>query len=299
VGSSVCLTPLPESSFKPCRFLYATSTGSPAAGGFVAARVWVLSRVVVWPSCVSSPPCESGSWLACGSFIPWCHCAVTRECEAVLASPHCRRKKATAQAPAPARMHSPARIEQNGASEGGRHGRHVGQKLPSASAKRSGSADHLRSSNRPHACSNRLLQPATALQKGEGQSSQPPHWARHAGEFSTAKEAGLSLQNPCRHRVRWSWMPSDVYSSHSRATSSALLRRHAVCRFLGAAPFLSSCSPAGARTRTAGAGCSHACAKGPQRLARRSERAAMHAARCDAERAQFGLRAPPRASRRL
>jgi hypothetical protein len=102
------LTPLPESSFKPCRFLYATSTRSPAAGGFVAARVWVLTRVVVWPSCVPSPQCESGSWLACSSFIPWCHCAVTRECEAVLASPHCKSiQKATAQAPAPAHMHRP------------------------------------------------------------------------------------------------------------------------------------------------------------------------------------------------
>ena len=50
-----------------------------------------------------------------------------------MASPHCKSiQKATAQAPAPARMHRPARIEQNGAGEGDRHGRHVGQNLPSA-----------------------------------------------------------------------------------------------------------------------------------------------------------------------
>jgi hypothetical protein len=204
---------LPESSFKPCRFLYATSTGSPAAGGFVAARVWVLTRVVVWPSCVPSPPCKSGSWLACSSFIPWCHCAVTRECEAVLASPHCRREKATAQAPAPARMHSPARIEQNGASEGGRHGRHVGQKLPSA-VRQAQRQRRPPSKFKSPAC---LFEPPAAAsdriakRRGTIQShSQPPHWARHAGEFSTAKEAGLSMQNPCRLAYPLRWMPSDV-----------------------------------------------------------------------------------------
>jgi hypothetical protein len=63
--------------------------------------------------------------------------------------------------------------------------------------------------------------------------------------------------------------------------------RAAQCGMPASTRFPFSSSHAGARTRTAGAG-SHACAKGPQRLARRSERAAMNAARCDAERAQCG-----------
>jgi hypothetical protein len=134
-------------------------------------------------------------------------------------------------------MHRPARIDQNGAGEGNRHGRHVGQKLPSAvrHAQWQRRPLPLSSSNRPHACSNRLLQPATALHKREGQSVQQPYWARHAGEFSTAKEAGSSMRHPCRHRGRCSRMPAAAEPNKSRAASSALVRRHAECQPLCAA----------------------------------------------------------------
>ena len=156
------------------------------------------------------------------------------------------------------------------------------------SATRSGSADHCLSqvqiarmpvrtaccSQRPHCTRGRDNPFNNHIGRGMRENSVPPkRQARPCGTIAGIVGGVLGCR-PLRSRTS---------RAPPRAPSCGAMRNASLYALLLVC--ISSSSPAGARTRTVGAG-SLLAQRDPQRLARRCERAAKHAARGDAQRAQ-------------